>query len=225
MADHDAGITITFQVFLAGIIGIGAFVCPESPLILSQRGQLDAARTSFAVLKNRPEDSQEVNDSMQKLEKHLQEQAVLGTVPVLECFQGPDLRRTLIGLAMSFFTIATGITFWFGYGTTFFQAAGIEDSYLISLILALVNCAFTAPSIYLIERFGRRKSLMYGGAIMALAQLLTGIIYSAAPDSQASKHMLVAGAVIFIAAYAPTWGIGGKATLETNPPTEESADV
>lgn len=162
---------------------------------------------------------------MQKLEKHLQEQAVLGTVPVLECFQGSDIRRTLIGLAMSFFTIATGITFWFGYGTTFFQAAGIEDSYLISLILALVNCAFTAPSIYLIERFGRRRSLMYGGAIMALAQLLTGIIYSVAPDSQASKHMLVAGAVIFIAAYAPTWGIGGKATLESNPPTEESADV
>ncbi|KAF7540419.1 hypothetical protein G7054_g1317 [Neopestalotiopsis clavispora] len=202
-------ITITFQLFLAGMIGIGAFVCPESPLILSQRGQMDAARTSYAILKNRPRDSHEVNDSMQKLEQHLQQEAALGTVPVRECFQGSNLRRTLIGLAMSFFTIATGITFWFGYGTTFFQAAGIENSYLISLILALVNCVFTAPSIYLIERFGRRRSLMYGGAVMALTQLLTGIIYSVAADSNASKNMLVAGAVIFIAAYAPTWGIGG----------------
>ncbi|ETS82432.1 hypothetical protein PFICI_04308 [Pestalotiopsis fici W106-1] len=202
-------ITIGFQLFLAVIIGVGAFVCPESPLVLSQRGQIDAARASYAILKNRPQDSHEVNDSMQKLEQHLQESAALGVVNVAECFQGSDLRRTMIGLAMSFFTIATGITFWFGYGTTFFQAAGVENSYLISLILALVNCVFTAPSIYLIERFGRRRSLMYGGAIMALTQILTGIIYTLASKSVASQNMLVAGAVVFIAAYAPTWGIGG----------------
>jgi len=111
---------------------------------------------------------------------------------------------------MSFFTIATGITFWFGYGTTFFVAAGVNRPYLISLVLALVNCIFTAPSIYLIERVGRRWSLFIGGIIMILTQLLTSIIHSVAPSGDASKNMLVAGAVIFIAAYAPTWGIGGE---------------
>ncbi|KAK7698460.1 hypothetical protein SLS64_012581 [Diaporthe eres] len=115
----------------------------------------------------------------------------------------------MLGMAMSFFTIATGIIFWFGYGTTFFMASGVNNSYLISLILAVTNCVFTAPSIYLIERFGRRWSLMVGGIIMALTQILTGAIHSASPDSLASRNMLVAGAIIFIAAYAPTWGIGG----------------
>lgn len=45
---------------------------------------------------------------------------------------------------------------------------------------------------------------------MILTQLLTSIIHSVAPSGDASKNMLVAGAVIFIAAYAPTWGIGGE---------------
>ncbi|KAH9226756.1 hypothetical protein K456DRAFT_42717 [Colletotrichum gloeosporioides 23] len=48
-----------------------------------------------------------------------------------------------------------------------------------------------------------------GGVLMGLAQLLTAIIHTAAPDSKADKTMLVVGAVFFIASYAPTWGIGG----------------
>lgn len=133
----------------------------------------------------------------------------MGQVRIVECFQGSNLRRTLLGLAMAFFTIATGITFWFGYGTTFFIAAGVSNSYLISLILAIVNCVFTAPSLHLVERLGRRRLLLWGGIIMVVTQILTGAIHSAAPNSNASKNMLVAGAVIFIVAYAPSWGVGG----------------
>ncbi|KAJ0275040.1 hypothetical protein COL940_008977 [Colletotrichum noveboracense] len=50
-----------------------------------------------------------------------------------------------------------------------------------------------------------------GGVLMGLAQLLTAIIHTAAPDSKADKTMLVVGAVFFIASYAPTWGIGDRA--------------
>lgn len=148
--------------------------------------------------------------AMEELQKTLAEQNAMGQVRIVECFQGSNLRRTLLGLAMAFFTIATGITFWFGYGTTFFIVAGVSNSYLISLILAIVNCVFTAPSLHLVERLGRRRLLIWGGIIMGVTQILTGAIHSAAPNSNASKNMLVAGAVIFIAAYAPSWGVGGK---------------
>lgn len=148
--------------------------------------------------------------AMEELQKTLAEQTAMGQVRIVECFQGSNLRRTPLGLAMAFFTIATGITFWFGYGTTFFIAAGVSNSYLISLILAIVNCVFTAPSLHLVERLGRRRLLLWGGIIMVVTQTLTGAIHSAAPNSNASKNMLVAGAVIFIAAYAPSWGVGGK---------------
>ncbi|KAL6407220.1 MFS monosaccharide transporter [Ilyonectria robusta] len=202
-------VTIGFQLFLAVAIFFGAIICPESPFVLTKRNKLVEARQAIGILKNLEPESQDVDKAMEEVQAYVDEIASHGNVRVLECFQGTNLRRTLLGIAMSFFTIATGITFWFGYGTTFFIAAGVNNSYMISLILAIVNCVFTAPSIYLIERLGRRKSLLWGGAIMVLTQILTGVIHTVAPNSNTNKNMLVVGAVIFIAAYAPTWGIGG----------------
>ncbi|KAF7558282.1 hypothetical protein G7Z17_g69 [Cylindrodendrum hubeiense] len=200
-------ITIGFQLFLAITIFFGAIICPESPFVLTKRNKIREARQAIGILKNLDPESPEVDKAMEEVQAYVTEISSHGKVRVIECFQGTNLRRTFLGIAMSFFTIATGITFWFGYGTTFFIAAGVENSYLISLILAIVNCVFTIPSIYLIERLGRRRSLLWGGAVMALTQILTGVIHTVAPDSSTNKNMLVAGAVIFIAAYAPTWGI------------------
>ncbi|KAI8190571.1 High-affinity glucose transporter RGT2 [Colletotrichum sp. SAR 10_77] len=202
-------ITIAFQLVLALTVFVGVMFCPESPLLLARKNKIAEARRALAILRNADTNSPEVDEAILEIEIHIEDQHVNGSARFVECFQGTDLRRTLIGVAMSFFTISTGITFWFGYGTTFFAAAGVDNSYLISLILAITNCVFTAPSMYLIERLGRRKSLIGGGVLMGLAQLLTAIIHSAAPDSRADKTMLVVGAVFFIASYAPTWGIGG----------------
>ncbi|VUC31663.1 unnamed protein product [Clonostachys rosea] len=202
-------VTIGFQLLFGILIGIGACSCPESPAVLVKWGKLDLAKKSFSILKNQPIEGSEVQAAVTDLQISLDEEQANGDVSFLECFKGTNLRRTLLGLAMAFFTIATGITFWFGYGTTFFMATDVTNPYLISLVLAITNCVFTAPSIYLIEKLGRRDCLLWGGAIMALTQLLTGIIHSASPSSTASRNMLVAGAVIFIAAYAPTWGVGG----------------
>ncbi|KAK1855709.1 MFS monosaccharide transporter [Colletotrichum chrysophilum] len=202
-------ITIAFQLVLALTVFIGVMFCPESPLLLARKNKIAEARRALAILRNADTNSSEVDEAMLDIETHIADQHVNGSARFVECFQGTDLRRTLIGVVMSFFTISTGITFWFGYGTTFFAAAGVDNSYLISLILAITNCVFTAPSMYLIERLGRRRSLIGGGVLMGIAQLLTAIIHNAAPDSKADKTMLVVGAVFFIASYAPTWGIGG----------------
>jgi len=113
-------------------------------------------------------------------------------------------------MAMAFWTIATGVTFWFGYGTTFFQAAGVKNAFLVSLILAVVNCIFTVPAIYLVEKIGRRRSCFYGYFFMIVAYLMTGITHSVAPQSSTSNNMLIAGSVLFIMAYAATWGPMGK---------------
>ncbi|KAK1671458.1 general substrate transporter [Colletotrichum godetiae] len=207
--DPDIGITIAFQLVLALVVFVGVFFCPESPLLLAKKNQKSKARRALAILRNADINSLEVDEAMVEIENYIADQSANGSAKFIECVRGTDLRRTLIGVAMSFFTISTGITFWFGYGTTFFAAAGVDDSYLISLVLAITNCVFTAPSMYLIERLGRSKSLIAGGVLMGLAQLLTGVIHSAAPDSKADKMMLIVGAVFFIASYAPTWGIGG----------------
>lgn len=183
---------------------------PESPIILTRRNKPAEAIESISKLRNLHPASSEMAETVREIQQWLSEQESFGPVRVTECFKGTNLRRTLLGMGMAFMTIASGVTFWFGYGTTFFEAAGVEDSYLVSLILAVVNCALTLPSVYLVEKVGRRSCMFLGGGVMGLAYLLTGVIHNAAPGSSASHSMLIAGAVIFISFYAATWGPVGK---------------
>ncbi|KAK9238587.1 high-affinity glucose transporter RGT2 [Lipomyces kononenkoae] len=206
-------ITVALQLVLALIVFIGALVAPESPVMLMHWGKPEQAAKSISLLRNQTAESEEVGVAMREIREWLDEQASVGKVNIVECFEGTNLRRTLIGSAMGLMQMLTGINFWFGYGTTFFQAAGIKNAYLVSLILALVNSVFTVPSIYLIEKIGRRACLFIGGCIMCLFQLVTGIVHSCIPHSIASNNMLIAGAVFFIAAYAGTWGPVGWTTM------------
>jgi MFS transporter, SP family, sugar:H+ symporter len=72
------------------------------------------------------------------------------------------------------------------------------------MILGTVNCLFTFPGLYLIERVGRRKLLLYGAAIQSTSHFLVGIIYNAT-HGQKPVWTAVFSAT-FIAAFAASWG-------------------
>lgn len=207
------GITISFQLFLAFVVFIGAIVAPESPVLLLKKGKPEEARQSLAVLRNIGMNSEEMSQEYEEISIWLTEQSTHSSVKLIECFQGSNLRRQLLGVCMAILTISTGITFWFGYGTTFFQQAGVSNSYLISLILALVNAIFTVLSTFLVEQVGRRLCLLWGGMIMGVAMLVPAVINMVSPDSTSSHNALIAGTIIFIAAYAATWGSIGMKTI------------
>jgi SP family sugar:H+ symporter-like MFS transporter len=48
------------------------------------------------------------------------------------------------------------------YGASLFTGVGISDSYVTQIILGAVNTVTTLPGLWFLERFGRRKTLVYG---------------------------------------------------------------
>lgn len=62
--------------------------------------------------------------------------------------------------------LAANATFLVYYGTTVFQAVGISNSFVTSLILGAVNFGCTFGGLYVVENFGRRNSLIIGGCGM-----------------------------------------------------------
>jgi MFS family permease len=83
---------------------------------------------------------------------------------------------------------------------------------LTEIITTIVNVVCTPLSFWIIERFGRRKILIFGAAGMIIAQFLVAIIGTAAPNAtvKGGNPPAVSAELAFIclniAMFASTWG-------------------
>jgi len=106
---------------------------------------------------------------------------------------------------------SSGINFIFYFGVIFFQSLKtISNPFLITLITTLVNVCSTPISFYIIEKLGRRKLLLFGGAGMIIAQFIVGIIGVTAGRSEKHNNSAVSAMIAFICFnimfFAATWG-------------------
>ena len=79
------------------------------------------------------------------------------------------------------------------------------------MITTIVNVVSTLPGLYMVERLGRRKLLLFGAIIMTISQFIVGIVGATAAkgreDSpQAALNTIIAFICIFIFGFACSWG-------------------
>lgn len=133
--------------------------------------------------------------------------------PWYEMFRAPRmLYRILLGVVLQAFQQLTGANYYFYYGTVMFKGAGISNSYVTQMILGGVNFGSTFGGLYVIERFGRRKSLITGGIWMFVCFMIYASVGHFALDVNTPTNTpgpgkaMVVFACLFIVAYAMTWG-------------------
>lgn len=97
-------------------------------------------------------------------------------------------------------------------GTTIFKGAGIENSYVTQLILGAVNFGTTFLGLYLIEHWGRRRSLITGALWMFVCFMIFASVGHFSLDQEFPERTKSAGVVmvvfacLFILGFASTWG-------------------
>jgi len=195
------------------IMGSGILLFRESPRWDYRKGRIDDARVTIAktygVPENHPEVVRELREIREKLEA---EQAGGGKHRFYEVFTAPTMgRRVFIGVAMQMLQQLTGANFFFYYGTSIFAGVSI-NSYVTAMILGGVNFGTTFLGLYVVEKFGRRKSLITGGLWMFACFMVFASVGSFALDQEnpqntpgASVAMIVF-ACLFILGFASTWG-------------------
>lgn len=201
------GLTFLFAVVLGG----GMMFFPESPRYEFRHGKVESAQRTLAKLYGVPENHirilEEMNEICEQFEAESQDQKWHEFITAPRMFY-----RILLGMAIQTLQQLTGANYFFYYGTTIFQGAGIADSFITSCILGAVNFVTTFGGLYIVENYGRRKSLIFGALwmfamFMIFASLGHFVLDIKHPQNTpgAGKGMIVV-TCFFIAAFATTWG-------------------
>ncbi|KAI5850772.1 general substrate transporter [Tricharina praecox] len=203
-------VPIAIQFVWAFILAVGLFFLPESPRWYVKEGRGEEALAALARLRGQPIDSEYLKFELGEIQANYEYERSISEAGWIDCFKGMgpsgNLRRVLIGVFLQMFQQLTGVNFIFYYGTTFFQQSGVQNAFLISLITNLVNVVTTPVAFYGVEKFGRRKLLIWGAAWMLTCEFIVGAVGVALPGSKAASTVLVVFVCFYIFAFATTWG-------------------
>ncbi|PWN39407.1 putative monosaccharide transporter [Ceraceosorus guamensis] len=134
------------------------------------------------------------------------------------CFakQGQMWRRTLTAIMLQILQQLNGQNYYYYYGPTFFSKANIQLQPLqIQFLFGAISLVCTVPALYLVEKMGRRKSLIFGAIFEAICAYIVAFVgkNALAPDGvtpnaseKAAGNAFVAFAVLHLAAYSMFWG-------------------
>lgn len=203
-------IPLGLQFTWACVLSLGLLILPETPRYLIKRGQKEAAAISLSRLRRLDRLHPALVEELAEIEANHEYELALGPATYKDIIVGtPHLgRRTLTGCCLQMLQQLTGVNFIMYYGTTFFNGAGISNSFLISMIINIVNFVSTFPALFIIEAWGRRRVLIWGAIAMAVCQLLIASFSVATGDTMraTANQILVVFICIDIFFFAASWG-------------------
>ncbi|RDW87681.1 MFS sugar transporter-like protein [Coleophoma crateriformis] len=209
LQSHNAfRIPLALQFVWAAVLLFGLALLPETPRYLVKRGLKSAAASSLSRLRRLDITHPALAEELAEIEANHEYELSLGPSSYRDVFLGsPHLgRRLLTGCCLQMLQQLTGCNFVFYYGTTFFKNIGITSSFVIQLIINLVNVFSTIPGMFLVEAWGRRRLLIVGAAGMACCQFIVGALGTALEPSREVKILLIFFVCLSIFFFASTWG-------------------
>ncbi|UZH56063.1 D-xylose transporter XylE [Salinimicrobium tongyeongense] len=110
----------------------------------------------------------------------------------------------IIGILLSVFQQFVGINVVLYYAPEIFRGMGMETdaSMLQTIIVGAINMLFTVLAIMTVDNFGRKKLMMIGSAVMAVA--MVGLGFALYTETEGLIALLLM--LLYIAAFAMSWG-------------------
>ncbi|KAI0882620.1 sugar transporter [Annulohypoxylon maeteangense] len=153
------------------------YLAPESPWWLVRADRLDQAKHSIVRLSGE-KTSDQINNQLAMMVHtiRIEAEATEGAT-YLDCFKGPNLRRTEIVCVAFMGQILSGSSFAYT-PTYFFTTAGMDTAQAFNLSLGAKAIAFTGTvlSWWLISYWGRRPLYVWGMGLLSLILILIGVL-------------------------------------------------
>ena len=194
------------------ILGLGIIFFPETPRFTYRHGRVEQARAAmskmYGVSPNHRVVAEELEEIKVKVDEELQRSKQ-------NLYQILTTRRTgyriFLGVAIGSLQQLCGSNFFFFYGTVVFNGISNINAYVASIALGAVNFGATFIGLYVVERFGRRKSLLCGSAWMFTCFMIFASVGHFALDhespatTKSAGRTLMAFACLYLVGFASTW--------------------
>eukprot|EP00051_Salpingoeca_urceolata_P007901 m.101574 g.101574 ORF g.101574 m.101574 type:complete len:490 (-) comp15465_c0_seq4:19-1488(-) len=155
------------QIVPAVIQLVLLWFCPQSPRwLFFNRKDKERAAASLLRLRNGQEDM--VDGEIRDLEAEMEAAADSKTLTILDIVRHPVLWKVLlVGIGLQGCQQLSGINAIFYFSTSVFQNAGISNTRLATTMVGVLNVCLTVVTVYMVDRFGRKRLLQIGMGGMA----------------------------------------------------------
>ncbi|KAH7609315.1 Major facilitator superfamily (MFS) profile [Nakaseomyces glabratus] len=205
------GLCFAWALFMIG----GMTFVPESPRYLIEVGRVEEARRSIAISNKVSPDDPAVTFEVENVQAGVEAERLAGSASWGELFSTKTkiFQRLIMGIMIQSLQQLTGDNYFFYYGTTVFKAVGLEDSFQTSIVIGVVNFASTFVALYVVDRFGRRRCLLWGAAAMTACMVVfasVGVtrLYPHGmkqPSSKGAGNCMIVFTCFYIFCFATTW--------------------
>ncbi|KAK5688569.1 hypothetical protein LTS10_000547 [Elasticomyces elasticus] len=200
------------QLIPGVLLMIGMFFTPESPRWLARYRGRDAGEAGLIKLRNLPiehpylqEEMLQIMDQIEQEQQFSEGTGIKATMKIVR--RKGNWNRLLIGMTMFIFMQFAGSNAINYYSPRIFKSIGLTGTntglYATGIYGVVRLVAVVIAMNFVVDRFGRTKMLMAGGAVMAFSMWFIGAYIKIANPS-ASEQISAAGyaAVVFIYIFA-----------------------
>ncbi|OQE20523.1 hypothetical protein PENSTE_c013G03073 [Penicillium steckii] len=213
------------------VLVAGVIILPFSPRWLASKGRNEEALNSLAKLRSLPASDrrirQEYLDILSEVafhqrmnaEKHPKLQSgskkdafLLELASWADCFKKGCWRRTHVGVMLAFFQQFVGINALIYYAPTLFGTFGFDTNMqlIMSGVLNVLQLVGVTTSVWTMDTLGRRKLLIIGAVLMAIAHIIiaamVGIYSDNWPAHQTQGWVSAAFLLFYMIAFGASWG-------------------
>ncbi|EME88733.1 uncharacterized protein MYCFIDRAFT_185295 [Pseudocercospora fijiensis CIRAD86] len=180
------------QLIPGGLLVVGMFVVPESPRWVAQHFGRSEALKVLSRLRKLDAEHEYVQDEVSRIVQQLEDEQCSGApqspLQQLKRLGRPGYRnRLVIGVWIFIFMQMAGSNAINYFSPAIFKSIGLkgEDTGLYATgIYGVVRLVAIVIAInFVVDRFGRRKMLMGGAAVMAIAMWYIGAYEKLVPDT------------------------------------------
>lgn len=196
---------LAFQIVFCVFILCFVPSLPESPRWLVLKGRDDEAREVIAAIAEVEDNDKYVDNEFRAIKETVSEMSQGRYSDLFARDKNRTLHRTIIAYVNQMFQQISGINLITYYAATIYRGLGMSP--FMSRLLAALNGTeyFIAswPSVFLVERVGRRKLMLFG----AIGQALTMAILAGVGSQKDNTACQIAG-IVFLFVFNTFFAVG-----------------